>query len=52
VYSGEWAWKSIEDRLQPCYQRRDDHDKQKYISGNIPLLIGPSNSGTNYLQMH
>jgi len=26
VYTGEWAWKSIGDRLKgPCYLSRDDH---------------------------
>lgn len=29
MYSGEWAWKAIEDGLQgPCYLSRDDHDRK------------------------
>jgi hypothetical protein len=57
AYSGERAWRAIGDRLQrPNYLSRVSHvrttrnGRQRTDIGNIPLWIGPSGSGTGYLQ--
>jgi len=56
-HSREWVWKAIGDRLQwPHYLSSFDHERKLKVGGkgrimgNIPLLLGPSNAGTNYVQ--